>query len=65
MEHDQDEIITIDELCKLLKTTRQNIYKLIKNNELPYFLLGNSYRFSKEEVLKALKAKTEMLKKTA
>jgi excisionase family DNA binding protein len=63
MNKPNDEILTVEELAELLKTSKVNIYKMVKNNEIPYFTLGNMFRFTKSDVLEALKAKA--VKKTA
>ncbi|SHF60633.1 transcriptional regulator, AlpA family [Desulforamulus putei DSM 12395] len=47
----KDELLTTDEICEWLKVTRRTIERWRKNG-LPFFKIGSSVRFNKEEVLK-------------
>lgn len=46
----KEEFLTTDELCEWLKTTRRTIERWRKNG-LPFYKIGSSVRFKKEEVL--------------
>jgi excisionase family DNA binding protein len=46
-----DEYININELSKLLKVTKNMIYKLIRENKIPYARYEKTLRFKKNEVL--------------
>ena len=39
-----DEILTVKETATLLKTTRQQVRKMIANEELPAVLVGREWR---------------------
>jgi excisionase family DNA binding protein len=46
----KEEFLTTDELCDWLKITRRTIERWRKNG-LPFYKIGSSVRFKKEEVL--------------
>ena len=43
-------MITPKEVGQYLKLSESTVYKLIKNNELPGFKIGDSWRFDSEEI---------------
>ena len=45
-------IVTAQDLRKFLKLSKQTIYKLALEGELPGFKIGDSWRFDMEEILK-------------
>ena len=45
-------IVTAQDLRKFLKLSKQTIYKLAAEGELPGFKIGDSWRFDVGEVLK-------------
>ena len=49
------EILNVEELALLLKCSPSFIYKLKRESKIPYIKLGNSLRFVKQDVLKAIK----------
>lgn len=49
-----EELLTIEELAEVLKTTRQNVSKEVKQG-LPFVYVGDRKRFEKEAVLKWLR----------
>ena len=51
-----DEILTVKETAALLKTTRQQVRKMIANEELPAVKVGNSYRIFREGLMEWLEA---------
>ena len=53
------EILTTEEVCKLLRVSRQTIYKLVDQGKLPGTRVGQSYKFLKSELIKFLKGKTD------
>lgn len=55
-EHNGDiEILNVEELALLLKCSPSFIHKLKREYRIPYLKLGNSLRFVKQDVLKAIK----------
>jgi excisionase family DNA binding protein len=45
-----DEIMTVEELAKYLKTGVATIYKLAQEGKIPGTKVGNQWRFRKEKV---------------
>ena len=46
-----DEILTVKEVADLLKTTRQQVRKMIANEELPAVKVGREWRVLKAGIL--------------
>lgn len=46
------DVVTIQELQKMLQIGRNTAYKLLKNNEISYKKIGNNYKISKYDVIK-------------
>ena len=46
-----NEILTVKEAAQLLKTTRQQIRKMIQNKELPAVKVGREWRIPMEGIL--------------
>ena len=51
----EEEILTTEEVCKLLRLSRQTIYKLVEQGKLPGTKIGQSYKFLKSELIGFLK----------
>lgn len=47
-------MLSVTEVAKMLNVSRQMIHKLISTGELPYYKIGNLYRFEDEEIKKWL-----------
>ena len=45
-----EELLTIDELCKILKVKKSYIYNLTYSNQIPFYKLGNLLRFKFSEI---------------
>ena len=45
----QDELVSLDELCKLLKVRKSYIYKLTSRNIIPFYRIGG-LKFKLNEV---------------
>ncbi|MCL0046893.1 helix-turn-helix domain-containing protein [Thermodesulfovibrionales bacterium] len=45
-----EEIMTIEECAKYLKTSVSTIYKLAQEGKIPASKVGNQWRFRKEEI---------------
>lgn len=46
-------LLTVDEVGKILRLSRQTIYALCKDGKIPHFKIGNKLRF-KEVDIKAM-----------
>ena len=57
MEHtiNNKEILTEQELQELLGVSRTTLWKLRKNENLPYTKIGREYRYLKSEIIEWLK----------
>ena len=49
-----DMMLSVTEVAGMLNVSRQMIHKLISNGELPYYKIGNLYRFEDDEIKKWL-----------
>jgi excisionase family DNA binding protein len=47
-----DEILTVAQVSKLLKLHQRTIYKLVRNGVIPGWRVGKSWRFLKSEIMK-------------
>lgn len=45
-----DQLLTVNQLCEKLNTTRRNI-ELLRRKGLPYYMLGTSPRFDMKAVI--------------
>lgn len=45
-----DEIMTSEDVAKLLNTTKGTIFKLVREGKIAAAMVGNSYRFLRSEV---------------
>jgi len=45
-----DEILTVKEVAKLLKTSRVQVQKMIQSGELPAVMVGREYRIPVEAI---------------
>ena len=42
--------LTVDEVAKILRVSRQTIYVLCRKGELPHFKVGTKLRFKKQDI---------------
>jgi excisionase family DNA binding protein len=49
---EDDEILTVRQVSKLLKLHQRTIYKLAKSGMIPGWRVGKSWRFLKSEIMK-------------
>ena len=42
--------LTVDEVAKILRVSRQTIYVLCRENKLPHFKVGTKLRFKKADI---------------
>ena len=54
MEHDHNEVLTIDELAVYLKISKSTLYKLVREKKIPSQKIGRHWRFLKEIIDKWL-----------
>jgi excisionase family DNA binding protein len=52
------EILTVKEICELLKFHPTTVYKLLRQGEIPSFRIGTDWRFRKDLILRWLKTET-------
>jgi len=48
------EVMTIDEVCKLLRLSKRAVYHLVQNGKIPALKAGTKYRFYRKAVLEAM-----------
>lgn len=54
---EKDRLITVKEVCQILKISRRTLYRLISQGRLPGFKVGHEWRFRYGEVDKYLEGK--------
>lgn len=42
--------MTVEEVAKLLRVSRQTIYNMIRAGKIPHFRVGNKVRFSRADI---------------
>lgn len=57
MQSTTEQLLTLQELAEVLKTTERTVYSMVKAEEIPFIRLGENgnYRFNKKEVLEFLR----------
>ena len=50
MNIDSIQLLTPDELAKLLKISKNTVYRLVENRQIPFYKVGGGLRFSLKEV---------------
>jgi excisionase family DNA binding protein len=49
-EGDEDQLLTVGEVCDAMRVSNMTVYRLIKSGELPAIRLGKTYRVLESEV---------------
>jgi excisionase family DNA binding protein len=49
-EGDEDQLLTVAEVCDAMRVSNMTVYRLIKSGELPAIRLGKTYRVLESEV---------------
>ena len=49
-EGDEDQLLTVSEVCDAMRVSNMTVYRLIKSGELPAIRLGKAYRVLESEV---------------
>ena len=52
-----NELITVDELCRLLKLKKSRVYYLTHIEQIPHYKIGQNLRFDPREIEEWLKRK--------
>ena len=42
--------LTVPEVAKLLRMSRQTIYNMVKSGDIPHFRVGNKVRFNRADI---------------
>jgi len=42
--------MTVPEVAKLLRMSRQTIYNMVKSGDIPHFRVGNKVRFNRADI---------------
>jgi len=53
-----EKLLTVAELATVLNTSKFTIYRMVRDNLIPYYDLRGGYRFSLNEVLTTLQSKS-------
>ncbi|MDR4483645.1 MAG: helix-turn-helix domain-containing protein [Nitrospirales bacterium] len=53
--------MTIDEVAKYLKVSKETLYKMVQQNQFPASKLGNQWRFNRDTVDAWLKAQSNFI----
>ena len=46
--------LNVEQICKILRTSRRTVYKLFENSKLTYVVVGRKYIVSKIDLIKFL-----------
>jgi excisionase family DNA binding protein len=49
-EGDEDQLLTVGEVCDAMRVSNMTVYRLIKSGDLPAIRLGKTYRVLESEV---------------
>jgi excisionase family DNA binding protein len=52
------EVLTVKEICDLLRVHPSTIYKLIRDDKIPSFQVGGEWRFRKDVILRWIAEKS-------
>src|ERR1700674_973817 len=52
------EVLTLEELSKLLRLHRSTVYKLVSEGRIPGFQIGSGWRFRKDMIVRWLAARS-------
>lgn len=55
-----DELLTVEELCELLKIGSNAAYRILNNGELKAFRNGRTWRIPKQSVVEYIKKQSKM-----
>lgn len=52
---EEDQILNVEEVCKMLNISRSALYKYMREGRIPCRKIGRDNRFIKSEIIKSLK----------
>lgn len=52
MAMENDQVLTLEDVCKLLRVHSSTIYRLLKKKQLPAFKVGRDWRFGLDSINK-------------
>jgi len=53
-----EQSLTVPEVAKLLRMSRQTIYNMVKTGDIPHFRVGNKVRFNRADLDALMQTKT-------
>jgi len=45
-----EQSLTVPEVAKMLRMSRQTIYNMVKSGDIPHFRVGNKVRFNRADI---------------
>lgn len=57
-----DDIVTVREIAEYLKVTERTIYRMVKDQKIPAFKVGGSWRFRLDEIDDWIRSQTHEVK---
>lgn len=55
-EEEMENYLTVKDVAELLRLKEKTIYKMAEENRLPFYKVGGSLRFKREEIDRSLRA---------
>jgi excisionase family DNA binding protein len=55
----EPEVLTVKEVCDLLRIHRSTIYRLVRQGRIPSFKIGKDWRFRKDLILRWIAEQTK------
>jgi putative molybdopterin biosynthesis protein len=53
-----EQSLTVPEVAKMLRMSRQTIYNMVKSGDIPHFRIGNKVRFNRADLDALMQTKT-------
>jgi excisionase family DNA binding protein len=53
-----DEVLTVKEVCELLRVGQSTLYRLIKQGKIPSFRIGKDWRFRTDVIVRWMAEQT-------
>lgn len=50
MQVEEPSVLTVPEVAKLLRVSRQSVYIMLRTGKLPHFRVGNKVRFNRADI---------------
>jgi excisionase family DNA binding protein len=58
------DVLTLKELCDLLRVHPSTVYKLLREGQIPSFRIGSEWRFRRDVILRWMSEKSERVQMT-